>query len=126
MDRQASQENQASRWNRLEVFRKELAEETTCGDDEMFAELVEDFLDTVEELTEQLELAQQAGDSSLAREAAHSMKSESAMLGGERLQAISLELETQAKEGNLDRWRPLVVPMLEAKKDFCRTLEQKR
>ncbi len=124
MDHETYQNQHAQRWDRFAVFRRDLAEETTGGDPEMFAELAQDFLETVEELTEQLELAQQADNSPLAGQAAHSMKSESGMLGGERLQAIAMELETRAKEDDHTKWQALVTPMLEAKEEFCRALEE--
>ena len=65
-------------------------------------ELVDVFLKDSPELIEEMRSGLAAGDAERVRRAAHSLKSNSASFGADRLAAVSREIEMAAKSGSLE------------------------
>lgn len=65
-------------------------------------ELIDVFLKDSPELIKQMRSGLASGDVESVRRAAHSLKSNSASFGADRLTAVSRELELMAKSGSLD------------------------
>jgi HPt (histidine-containing phosphotransfer) domain-containing protein len=65
-------------------------------------ELIDVFLKDSPELITQMQTGLLAGDVESVRRAAHSLKSNSASFGADRLAAVARELEMIAKSGTLD------------------------
>jgi HPt (histidine-containing phosphotransfer) domain-containing protein len=65
-------------------------------------ELIDVFLKDSPELIKQMHSGLAAGDVESVRRAAHSLKSNSASFGADRLATVSRELEMMAKSGSLD------------------------
>lgn len=65
-------------------------------------ELVDVFLKDSPELIEEMRSGLAAGDAERVRRAAHSLKSNSASFGADRLAAVSREIEMTAKSGSLE------------------------
>jgi HPt (histidine-containing phosphotransfer) domain-containing protein len=92
-------------------------------------ELIDVYLNDAPELIEQMRTGIAAGDIAGVRRAAHSLKSNSASFGANRLAAVSRELEMIAKEGTLDGTGPILaaiegeyaalVPLLVGLKNGC-------
>ncbi|SEH08402.1 response regulator [Candidatus Venteria ishoeyi] len=76
-------------------------EELTGGDREILEELITTFLQSSQQLLEEIQQAEQQQDAVLLNRAAHSLKSSSASLGGSALSALCLYLEKQGKAGNV-------------------------
>lgn len=70
------------------------------------ATLIDVFLTDSPELIQQMRSGMSTGDIELVRRAAHSLKSNSATFGAERLANVSRELEMVAKGGTLDGAEP--------------------
>jgi len=66
------------------------------------AELIDVFLKDSPGLINEMRSGLAAGDVESVRRAAHSLKSNSASFGANRLAAVSRELETMAKSGSLE------------------------
>ncbi len=64
-------------------------------------ELVDTFLEDAPKLVREMKTALQADDAEAFRRAAHSLKSNSATFGADRLSALAKELETMGKERRL-------------------------
>ncbi len=72
------------------------------GDDEFFAELVDELLADAPRQIESLRAAAIAGDAEGARRAAHTLKGNGRTFGAAELAALGLELESAAAAGELD------------------------
>jgi HPt (histidine-containing phosphotransfer) domain-containing protein len=72
------------------------------------AELIDVFLKDSPEQIEHMRAGIAAGDIEVVRRAAHSLKSNSASFGANRLTAASRELEMAAKGGTLEGAAPLL------------------
>ncbi len=72
------------------------------GDDEFFAELVDELLADAPRQIESLRAAATAGDAESARRAAHTLKGNGRTFGATDLAALGLELENAAAAGELD------------------------
>jgi HPt (histidine-containing phosphotransfer) domain-containing protein len=66
------------------------------------AELIDVFLKDSPELIKRMQGGMAAGDIESVRQAAHSLKSNSASFGADRLAGVARELEMIAKSGTLD------------------------
>jgi len=75
-------------------------------DSATLVELLDAYLDDSPQLIEQMRAGLVAGDIDLVRRAAHSLKSNSASLGANRLANVTRELEMIAKSGTLDGAAP--------------------
>lgn len=71
-------------------------------DSAFLSELIDVFLNDTPELIQQMHTGLSAGDIELVRRAAHSLKSNSASFGANRLTEASRKLEMTAKDGTLD------------------------
>ena len=71
-------------------------------DPAFLVELIDVYLNDSPQLIEQMRLGLAAGDVETVRRAAHSLKSNSASFGANRLANAARELEMIAKGGNLD------------------------
>lgn len=101
---------------------------STTGPDLML-ELIDVFLEDSPELIEQMRGGLAEGDIEKVRRAAHSLKSNSASFGADRLAGAARELEMMAKSGSLDgaglqlsqveAEYAQVLPQLEALKHEC-------
>jgi histidine phosphotransfer protein HptB len=65
-------------------------------------ELIDAFLDDAPNMISQMEIALAAGDVDSFRRNAHSMKSNANTFGATELAALAKELESMARENNLD------------------------
>jgi HPt (histidine-containing phosphotransfer) domain-containing protein len=65
-------------------------------------ELIDAFLDDAPNMISQMEIALAAGDVESFRRNAHSMKSNANTFGATELAALAKELESMARENNLD------------------------
>lgn len=75
--------------------------ESVGGDEEFLGELFSAFAAEAPSLLETVEQAAASGDAESVRHAAHTLKSTSASLGALRLSAVSAEMETAARSGNV-------------------------
>ena len=75
-------------------------------DSATLVELLDAYLQDSPELIEQMRAGLAAGDIALVRRSAHSLKSNSASLGANRLANVTRELEMIAKSGTLDGAAP--------------------
>jgi len=69
---------------------------------EFLASLIDVFLSDSPELIQQMHSGLKAGDVELVRRAAHSLKSNSASFGADRLAGAARDLEMAAKNGSLE------------------------
>lgn len=76
--------------------------EMTGGDPEFLAELIDTFLEDGAAQLEALRAAVTAGDAEAALRPAHSLKSNSASMGAERLADLSRALEADARAGAIE------------------------
>jgi HPt (histidine-containing phosphotransfer) domain-containing protein len=76
--------------------------ESVGGDQEFFAELVDDFLADAPTQLESLRQALSAGDEDQARRAAHTLKGLSRTFGAGELASLCQEVEAAAAAGDLD------------------------
>ena len=72
------------------------------GDDEFFAELVDEFLADGPVQLESLRTALSSGDADSARRAAHTLKGTGRTFGAETLASLCQEVETAAAAGDMD------------------------
>lgn len=75
--------------------------DTVGGDQSFVTELIETFLGEAPVMLAEIRGALQTQDTELLRRAAHSLKSNSAQFGAERLRSLCLQLEQRAKEQQL-------------------------
>jgi signal transduction histidine kinase/DNA-binding response OmpR family regulator len=75
--------------------------ETTGGDPEFVAVLLETFADEAPAILEELRGGLASGDSDAVRRAAHTLKSNGATFGATKLLALCAELESRARAGDL-------------------------
>jgi CheY-like chemotaxis protein/HPt (histidine-containing phosphotransfer) domain-containing protein len=75
--------------------------ETTGGDPEFVAILLETFADEAPAILEELRGGLASGDSDAVRRAAHTLKSNGATFGATKLLALCAELESRARAGDL-------------------------
>jgi HPt (histidine-containing phosphotransfer) domain-containing protein len=78
----------------------------SMADPASLVELLESYLDDSPELIRQMHLGLAAGDVDGVRRAAHSLKSNSASFGGNRMANAARELEMIAKSGTLEGAEP--------------------
>ena len=76
--------------------------EMTGGDPDFLAELIDTFLEDAVAQLEALRTAVSAGDAEAAIRPAHSLKSNSASMGADRLAELSRALEADARGGRID------------------------
>jgi histidine phosphotransfer protein HptB len=76
--------------------------EMTGGDPEFLGELIDTFLEDGAVQLEALRLAVGAGDAAAAVRPAHSLKSNSASMGAERLADLARALEADARSGTVE------------------------
>jgi HPt (histidine-containing phosphotransfer) domain-containing protein len=91
--------------------------ETTGGDPEFMAELIDVFLADAVDLLAAMDDASAAGDAAELRRAAHSLKSNSATFGATALTALSRSLEDLGRAAELDAVGSLLA---EARAEFAR------
>lgn len=78
----------------------------SMADPATLIELLDSYLDDSPELIRQMHLGLAAGDIEVVRRAAHSLKSNSASFGGNRMANAARELEMLTKSGTLDGIAP--------------------
>jgi len=83
------------------LWNREFALEQTAGDEELLEELLMLFRDSSAEDYARLCQAAESGDADGVVAAAHSIKGAAASLGIEGVRQLALEMETQAREGNV-------------------------
>lgn len=98
---------------RIEVFRVSRLLESCDDDDELAKDVVADFLDTAPPLMDRLTQAVAGGDTVHVRLEAHSLKGSAQTLGAEALAWVSLDMEEDAKHGDLSR-APRLLSRIEA------------
>jgi HPt (histidine-containing phosphotransfer) domain-containing protein len=82
--------------------------ETTGGDPDFLAEMIDVFLADAEELLAAMDGALAAGDASALRRAAHTLKSNCRTFGASALADICQDIEARAAGGTMDGLAPLV------------------
>jgi HPt (histidine-containing phosphotransfer) domain-containing protein len=95
----------------------EVLSETTGGDPEFLAELIDTYLSDAVEQFAAMDAAFAAGDAAALRRAAHSLKSNSATFGATALTALARQLEELGKAAELDAAGTLLA---EARQEFAR------
>lgn len=80
----------------------------TGGDPDFLAELIDTFVEDGSVQLEALRVAVEAGDAAAAMRPAHSLKSNSASMGAERLADLCRALEADARAGTIDDGRARV------------------
>jgi HPt (histidine-containing phosphotransfer) domain-containing protein len=75
------------------------------GDDAFLARLVQIYLDALPDRLARLEAATEAGDLDTLEQVAHALKSNSAMLGAERVSTRSADLERLARADHAEAAR---------------------
>ena len=91
--------------------------ETTGGDPEFLAELIDTFLTDGVDLLAAMDAASAAGDAAKLRRAAHSLKSNGATFGATTLTTLARQLEELGEAAKLDAVGPLLA---EARQEFGR------
>jgi HPt (histidine-containing phosphotransfer) domain-containing protein len=91
--------------------------ESTGGDPEFLAELIDMFLTDGVDLLSAMDTASASGDAAELRRAAHSLKSNGATFGATTLTALARQLEELGKAAELDAVGPLIA---EARQEFGR------
>ncbi len=91
-----------------EVFDRQLLLERLGGDEEIFSEIIETFLEDAPIQIEKLKKALQEGDANRVEHQAHLLKGAALNISGNGLQTAALKLEVAAKEGDLNKARLLV------------------
>ena len=76
--------------------------ESVGGDQEFFAELIDEFQGDAPRQLETLRSATASGDAETARRAAHTLKSTGRTFGADALASLCYEAETAAADGDLD------------------------
>jgi HPt (histidine-containing phosphotransfer) domain-containing protein len=82
--------------------------ETTGGDADFFAEMIDVFLADAEELLGAMDGAIAQGDAGVLRRAAHTLKSNSRTFGASALADLCQDIERRAATGTTDGLAPLV------------------
>jgi HPt (histidine-containing phosphotransfer) domain-containing protein len=82
--------------------------ETTGGDPDFFAEMIDVFLADAADLLSAMDAALAGGDAAALRRAAHSLKSNAATCGATGLTALARQLEEVGKTAELDDAAPLL------------------
>ena len=85
--------------------------ERVGGDQEVFVEIVQIFLDDVPKQLRGIDEALAAGDGPTLRRLAHSLKGASGTAGADAMQQAAHALEQAAASGDLTAARPLVQPV---------------
>jgi histidine phosphotransfer protein HptB len=91
--------------------------ETTGGDPEFLAELIDTFLTDGVDLLAAMDAAAAVGDAAELRRAAHSLKSNGATFGATALTALARRLEELGKAADFAAVGPLLA---EARQEFVR------
>ena len=91
--------------------------ETTGGDPEFLAELIDTFLIDGVDLLAAIDAASAAGDAAKLRRAAHSLKSNGATFGATTLTALARRLEELGRADELEAVGPLLA---ETRQEFGR------
>jgi len=94
-----------------EVFDRKILLERLDGDEEIFKEVIETFLEDAPNQIEKLKKALQEKDATRVERQAHLLKGAALNIGGNGLQTAARELEILAKEGDLTK-APSLVAML--------------
>jgi HPt (histidine-containing phosphotransfer) domain-containing protein len=79
--------------------------ESVGGDQEFFAELLDELLDDAPNQLANLRNAVAAGDAEAARRAAHTLKGNGRTFGAPELSTLAQELEASSADGDLDAVR---------------------
>ncbi len=86
-------------------------------------ELVDTFLEDSPKLVTEMKAALQANDADTFRRAAHSLKSNSATFGANRLSELSRELEVLGKEHRLSEAETRLPPLEDTLRSVCAELK---
>lgn len=105
------------------VFDRQQLVDSTNGDEELAAQVVEIFFADIPEQLTELDQALQAGDAHTAERAAHSIKGASATIGGMALRETAFVCEKLGKDGKLEEMKGML-PVLRS--DFAALCEQLR
>ena len=108
----------------LAVFDREAALERVDGDEELFQEIAELFLEDFAEDVTSVKQAVAAGDATAIDHAAHKIKGSVGNLGGVAAQQVAFELEQIGRSGDAGQ-APEVLPRLLAELDKLKTLLEK-
>ncbi len=90
------------------------------GDLELYAELLEVFLDDTPGIVREMKTGLSTNEKKLVERSAHSLKSSSRLVGGLRLSSMAAELEIDARNGSLENAEDTVRQIDE---EFHRLLE---
>lgn len=91
----------------LPVLDKKAALQRIGGDEELYGEIFELFLEDTPVQMEKLRVALDAGDRVVVERQAHSLKSASANIGAEQLREICFRLERASKSAAVEELRSL-------------------
>jgi CheY-like chemotaxis protein len=91
-----------------EIFDKKILLSRLDGDEEIFREIVQAFLEDAPLQMEKLKQALQEGNVVVVERQAHLLKGAAMNMGGKELQTVAWEMEVVAKDGDLSRARSLV------------------
>jgi HPt (histidine-containing phosphotransfer) domain-containing protein len=83
------------------------------GDEEIYQEVLEIYLEDTPDIIERIQQAYSTGDSDSLSIEAHSLKSSSRIIGGIRLSDIAAKLEADSKDGNLGNAPTLITQIKE-------------
>ena len=82
------------------------------GDQDFLAELIDTYLEDAPNLLSTIQTALASGDTEALRRAAHSLKSNSANFGAQKLAQLCKELEEAARRGELEGGAGLAAQIL--------------
>jgi HPt (histidine-containing phosphotransfer) domain-containing protein len=94
-----------------EVFDRKILLERLDGDEEIFKEIIETFLEDAPNQIEKLKQALQEADANRVERQAHLLKGAALNIGGNGLQAAARELEVAGNKGDLTKAQSLVATL---------------
>jgi CheY-like chemotaxis protein len=94
-----------------EVFDRKILLERLDGDEEIFKEIIETFLEDAPNQIEKLKKALQEADANRVERQAHLLKGAALNIGGNGLQAAARELEVAGNKGDLTKAQSLVATL---------------
>ncbi len=110
--------------NDVAVLDVALALENLDDDIELYAELVDVFLEDTPDIVETIRAGLGSGDPKPVERGAHSLKSTSLLIGGVRLSGVSARLEAAAKTGSLADGALLARQIEEEFRALCDAIEE--
>ncbi len=94
------------------------------GDLELYAELLEVFLDDTPGIVRDMKTGLSNGENELVERSAHSLKSSSRLVGGKRLSNLAADLEENARNGTLENGENAVRSIDEEFQRLLQTVEK--